>query len=172
MGSTIPRNSLETRDTLIEKIIPEQRKRKIRMVPSVDLPSRGDRGQLGTRSIDLDNLDAKKKKKESHLIEKAMEIKAGLDTDGNLQPDMPGVNEDLVGKRIEQAWEYMEPSGEPVLQWCKGVVVAVGKNSKVHIEWDEECLREGDPNETRERLLKSKWNKYVEEGWRCVVDEE
>ena len=84
----------QLRDILIEKIIPEQRERKILDVPSVDLPSRGERAQLGTRSIDLDNLDAKRKDKESLVIEKALEMKADLDTDGCLQPDMPGVNDD------------------------------------------------------------------------------
>ena len=48
--------------------------------------------------------------------------------------------------------------------------MAVKKNSKVHIEWDKSCVRDGDPKITQERLLKTKWNKYVEEAWRLNLE--
>ena len=44
---------------LIERVIPEQKRRRIPKVPPVELPSRVERGQLGTRSSVLDLLKSK-----------------------------------------------------------------------------------------------------------------
>ncbi len=52
------------------------------------------------------------------------------------------------------------------MMWCQGTVMAVKKNSKVHIKWDISTLREGDKAITEETLLKSKYNKHVLGGCR------
>ena len=95
-----------------------------------------------------------------------------METDGVVasyekrQGAMPDVDETLIGAKIEQLWEFKEEDGTVVPQWCQGEVVAVKNNNKVHIQWDESCLRKGDPKVTQERFLKSKWNKHVNEAWR------
>ncbi len=63
----------------------------------------------------------------------------------------------------------LEEDGKKVLR-CQGIVVAVQKGKKVHIEWDKTCLREGDMQITKETLMKSKYNEHVEGGWRINLD--
>ena len=53
-----------------------------------------------------------------------------------------------------------------MLQWCQGLVVAVKNGNKLHVEWDDSCLRDGDPNITEEKFMVSKWNKHTEGAWR------
>ena len=54
-----------------------------------------------------------------------------------------------------------------VLQWCQGTVVKVLKEEKnyvtVEIKWDGECLREGDSETSRDKLMRSKWNSSEDE---------
>ena len=54
--------------------------------------------------------------------------------------------------------------------WCLGVVVGVLNNNQVHVKWDKTYLREGDAEITKEKFLKTKWNKHVQDGWRMNVD--
>ena len=54
--------------------------------------------------------------------------------------------------------------------WCQGTVVGVKKNNKVHIKWDGSTLREREIAITEETLLKSKYNKHVQGGWRFSLD--
>ena len=165
----------ELLEHLVETIIPEQQKRGIPKVPPVELPSRGIRHQLGTKSKDMDVLDQKYKELENEFVEGAHELRDELEKDGvvdrheRLQPVRPKVNEDLIDARIEQLWGFEEPDGTVVDQWCRGTIVAVKKNNKVHIKWDDECVRDGDPGVTGEILLKTKWNKHVERGWRFAI---
>ncbi len=48
------------------------------------------------------------------------------------------------------------------MQWCQGTVVRVLKEENnfviVEIKWGKECLREGDWEITRDKLMRSKWN--------------
>ena len=69
-------------------------------------------------------------------------------------------------------FEYNEDDG-PVLQWCQGVVIEIvgeprSKHVIVKIEWKKECLKDGDPKITKQKLLKSKWNIDIPEdgAWR------
>ena len=56
---------------------------------------------------------------------------------------------------------YGDDNGEN-LQWCQGTVLRILKEEKtfviVQIKWDSKCLREGDNETTRDKLMKSKWN--------------
>jgi len=160
------------RDYLIDTIIPEQRKRGIPAAPTVNLKSRGDRNQLGTKSLDVVDLENRKEKEIEAIQTGGKKLRDDMETDGVVdsyekrQGAMPDVDETLIGAKIEQLWEFKEEDGAVVPQWCQGEVVAVKNNNKVHIQWDESCLRKGDPKVTQERFLKSKWNKHVNEAWR------
>ena len=87
-----------------------------------------------------------------------------------MQGTKPPVDASLIDARIEQLWNYTEEDGTVVPQWCQGVVVAVKKQDKVHIEWDDACIHNGDQKITEERLLKTKWNKQVKGAWRWNLD--
>jgi hypothetical protein len=164
----------DLRDHLINKIIPEQAnsKRGIPEKPTMNLPSRKETKQLGTRTLDVDDLDKCNDDEKDEVIAGAMKLRETLEEDGKVdryekfQPPRPNVDESFVGSRIEQLWIFTEKDGTKVPQWCQGEVIAVKKGNKVHIKWDEECLREGDAKVSQERLLVSKYNKHVEEAWR------
>jgi len=58
---------------------------------------------------------------------------------------------------------------EKVAQWCQGFVVAVKTRNRVHIQWNADCLREGGIPISEEVLMKSKYNRHVEGGWRMSL---
>jgi len=157
---------------LTTKCFEAQQTRQIPTKPKVNLPSRGERQQLGTRSLDVDRLDklcdADKKKieKEGEQLREMMEEEGKIDRHKKLQGGMPDIDETLINFRIEQLWEFIENDSSAVLQWCKGTIVGVKKDNKVHIKWDKESLRDGDPEITQEKLLVTKWNKHDVRGWR------
>ena len=59
-----------------------------------------------------------------------------------------------------------------VPMWCRGTILATKRNSRVHIQWDDDNVREGGQNIMEERFLVSKWNEQVEEGWCFVISED
>ena len=58
-------------------------------------------------------------------------------------------------------FSYEDDDGE-ILQWCQGTVMKILKEAQtfviVQIKWDKKCLREGDNETTRDKLMKSKLN--------------
>ena len=82
----------------------------------------------------------------------------------------PPIKEAFIGTFIEQLWPFTEVDGKVIDQWCQGEVAEVMKNNKVLIEWSNDCLREGDPKVTKEKLLVSLWNKHKEGAWRLDID--
>ena len=87
-------------------------------------------------------------------------MKDTLEADGivdrheRMQPPRPEVGENLIGFEVEQLWIFEEEDGSKVSQWCQGLVVAVKTRGKVHIQWNEDCLREGDIPIAEEVLMK------------------
>ena len=166
------------RDHLINKIIPEQspRKRGVPNAPAVNLPSRGNKNQLGTKTLDVDDLKKRREGEKQSIriggeaMRDEMMEQGVVDPYEKSQGPRPDVDENFIGAKIEQLWEYTEKDGTVVPQWCQGTVVAVKKNSRVHIKWDKSCLREGDPEITQEKFLKTKWNKQVNEAWRMNLE--
>jgi hypothetical protein len=162
---------------LVDTIIPEQSSRGIPDMPTMDLPSRKETKQLGTRTVDVEELDSRYEAEKGETIAKAVQMrdeqedKGELDRYEKLQPrTRPEVDESLIGVEMEQLWEYTEPDGSKVLQWCQGIIVGVKTRNRVHIQWNENCLREGGLPITEEVFMKSKYNKHVEGGWRMSVD--
>jgi hypothetical protein len=159
-------------DHLIKEIIPQQKKRDIPEAPPVDLPSRGDRVQLGTQTKDVELLDKLYAKEEANFRFEGAALRDDLEDNGEvdkyekMQGKMPKRDEQLIDTRIEQLWVFTEEDGTKVPEWCRGVVVAIKSGDRVRIEWDDACRRDGDPKFSDEKLLKSKWNKQVERAWR------
>jgi len=77
-----------------------------------------------------------------------------------------------AGFKIDKLFEYKD-GDENVLQWCQGTVkklVREKENSHmiVEVEWNSDCLGEGDPTTTKEKLSQSQWNpdRSINGGWR------
>ena len=166
------------RDYLIKTILAEEKKRSIPETPPIVLPLRVDRGKLGTMSADYDLLKKHDEDKKRLVMEGGLRMREWSEDNGaedwheRMQPPRPNIDGSLIDRRMEQRWDFKEPSGKVVPMWCKGTIVAVKGNSRVHIRWDDNYVREGETNVTEERLLVSKWNKQVEEGWRFVISED
>jgi len=54
------------------------------------------------------------------------------------------------------SYGYGDDDGE-ILQWCQGTVMNILKEAQtfviVQIKWDKTCLREGDNESTRDKLM-------------------
>ena len=163
-------------DWLIEKIIPEQAKRGIPKTPPANLPSRGHRQQLGTVTADVVALDKRHTKQEKEFrkggkrLREQMEADGDADREAKMQPPRPKIDATLIGAKIKQYHEYKERDGTVVGMWCRGEVVGVLASSRVHVKWDKHCLRPGDLPVTKEKFLRTMWNKVQQDGWRMNVD--
>jgi hypothetical protein len=124
---------------LCNKIIPEQKLRGIPDKPTMELPSRKQLPQLGTRSTDLQDLDSRYEDEKCLAIEGAIKMRETLEADGivdrheHMQPPRLEVGENMIGLEVEQLWIFEEEDGSKVSQWCQGLVVAVKTRGKVHI---------------------------------------
>ena len=151
----------------IDIVISVEEERDIPPDPKVNLPPRGERTQLGTRSKDLDVLDHEREAKKDDLkitsadLREAMEMDGQTDRYEKIQPDRPELNEELIRVIIEQMWEFNELYGNNLNQWCKGKVVSIKKRNKVHIQWEDYTLHESYPKIPQEILAKSRYNKHV-----------
>ena len=142
---------------LTEKLIPEQKHRGIPTSPTMNMPSRKVTPQLGKRTADVAELEERYENEKEKAVEEAIKLRDQLEDEGiidrhkRLQPARPEVNEDLIGAELEILYSYVEPDGSNKNMWCQGVVVAVLPRNKVHIEWEQSTLREGDESITEER---------------------
>ena len=169
----------ELRDHLIETILPEERRRSIPSTLPVVLPSRVDidRGKLSHLSADCKLLKKHGDAEREMVVTEGTEMRRELEDvgreerDAKMQPPRPSVDEGLIDQRVKQLWDFIEPDGTVVHVWCRGLVVAVKSNSRVHIRWDDDYVRRGEPNITEERLLVKNWNRSVEGGWRMVLSD-
>ena len=167
----------ELRDYLINIIIPQQKKRGVPDKPTMNLPSRRKTKQLGKKTADLDVLDDRYEDEKRIAMDDATKLRDQMEASGVTdryeklqQKKAPAIKEAFLGTFIEQLWSFTEEDGKVVDQWCQGEVVGVMKNNKVLIEWSNDCLREGDPKVTKEKLLVSLWNKHKEGAWRLDID--
>ena len=75
--------------------------------------------------------------------------------------------------KIDMCFSYGDDDGE-ILQWCQGTVTKILKEERtfviVQIKWDKKCLREGDNETTRDKLMKSKWNSNEHQQGTCWED--
>jgi hypothetical protein len=86
-------------------------------------------------------LDSRYEAEKGETIAKAIKMRDDQEDKGEsdryekLQPrTRPEVNESLIGVEMEQLWEYTEPDGSKVLQWCQGIIVRIKTCNRVHIQ--------------------------------------
>ena len=66
----------------------------------------------------------------------------------------------MIGHKIEMLFEYADINGSQLTIWYHGKVTGI-KNKKTNaaiVEWNPECLGEGDHKTTVEKLLPTKYN--------------
>lgn len=74
--------------------------------------------------------------------------------------NVPVIDDSFEGFRVEMMFLYNDENGESLTNWYHGTVNKVlnKKTKAVKVKWDCECLGDGDKEETKEKLLPSKWN--------------
>lgn len=167
-------------------------------MPPVDLPTRKSLPILGTLSPDIIKRDRNRAAEEKKLVQEAEKLMKELEEKGYgdrfadmQQCSAPAIDKNLVGKKIEVLCEYYEEDGTPFFCWAKGVVEGIpskgGKKSSkgktkikkgkkeaenqfAIVKWGEEYCVSGETDTTRQKLLKSKWNKHSPGAWRFVLE--
>ena len=80
---------------------------------------------------------------------------------------MPVIGDLFVGFNIEMLFQYKDQDRTSYANWCHGVVQSIvnAKTNYVCVKWNEEYLDPGEPSETKEKLLSSKWNPNKATTW-------
>ena len=162
---------------LVENIIPEQSKHILPSEPTMNLPSLKHTPQLGTQTTDVALLEERYEMERDDAVAKVVKLCKQMENDGatdchkKMQPKVsPAVDNALIGSEIELLFSCEEPDRSTIDQWCQGIVAVVKTRNRVHIQWSESTLHEGDISITEEVLMKSKWNKPALVGWRYSSD--
>ena len=153
---------------LCEVVIPLQDTKKVPDQPPIKLPARPDGFTLGTKSADLIQLDDGALAREERIRLNAMLERDQREDSGfgdqlmEMQQTSWAIDKIRIGSfKIDMCFSYGDEDGE-ILQWCQGTVMRILKEERtfviVQIKWDKKCLREGDNETTRDKLMKSKWN--------------
>jgi hypothetical protein len=152
---------------LIETVIPLAATEIVPTEPPLKLPEPPPMQKLGTTAeiaMELENgitTNREAVKKRAHEERDRREAMGKGDRWMEQQrTSMPIIDNSLIGFKIEKLFEYTEPDGSVVLNWCFGKVVKI-KNQKTNmviVQWDNQFVDPGDPNQSPEKLLETKWN--------------
>ena len=153
---------------LCEIVIPLEDINEVPKQPPIKLPTRPDNYTLGTKSADLIQLDNGALAREERIRLNAMLERDRREMHGfgdqlmEMQQTSWAIDKIRAGSfQIDMCFAYGDEDGE-VLQWCQGTVLKILREEKtsvtVEIKWDKECLREGDREVSRDKLMRSKWN--------------
>ena len=169
----------EMLSTKLKEIIRQQKHRLVPTHPPPNLPKRKALPILGTLIPQVQAMDKVSAVATSKFMADAVEEKrrredAGFgDSFAEIQPPVMPEIDSLVGRRIDKLFEYVEPGGEHVLQWCQGEVIDAPKQNSniVVVRWDEQYCDNGNISETHEKLLQQKWNpkSHTVGAWRMDV---
>ena len=125
--------------------------------------------RLGTRAQDCINLETSLGSEEREFRLEAFRKREKLEEQGygdelaEMQQTLWPVDSLREGSfKIDMLFEYRDADG-PVLQWCQGEVIEfLSEKDNTHvivrIEWNEKCLKKGDPTITKQKLMRTKWN--------------
>ena len=181
------------RELLVDHIIPEEMaERRLKRLPTEASP--GHHTGLAMQQLGTADADAVAIKSKSLFSTAELEAKAeaqmqrrresGIwDAVEDLQPiQAPRFDQQLVGKRIEVLWKYMDmEKNESTLIWASGRVTRVAdgltdrRSARARLllpagallwSWDADPEFEEPAGEKWLMLLPSKWNRQVHNGWR------
>jgi hypothetical protein len=168
---------------LVETVIPLADVEKIPDEPPLNMPSPPEMHALGTTAnvgLNLQNnnaADIAKMRAEGYKERDRREAAGDGDRWGEMQEfTAPDIDQDLVGFQLEKLFEYTEPDGSTMLEWCHGEIIAIknAKTNTVKVAWDPQFVRTKDERETNEKLLPTKWNpkgKHTKGAWREYLKE-
>ena len=170
-------NSQQLLNHLIEKVIPMTGQQEVPSEPLINFPEPLDMMILGTESEltfvykfgTIENIQELKTSAASRSD--TMEAEGTSDCwAARQQSIMPVVNSELIGFKIEMLFRYNNEDGTTYVNWCNGVIISIlnEKSYYVKVRWNQECLGQGEPNITKEKLLASNWNpnKAAKGAWR------
>ena len=153
---------------LIETVIPMADNVDIPSEPPLSLPSPPELPSLGTISDLALVYKTASEEKIASFKEKSNKERDSREADGKgdkwserQQSTKPDIDETFVGFKIEMLFTFPNAiDGGTYLDWCHGQVVSIRnpKTNTVNIKWAPECVGDGDKEETREKLLKTRWN--------------
>ena len=164
----------------LKTILKAEASRPIPRDPPANLPTRKDVSTLGTLSKDVAAMDQARSENDQEFKASANQLRDERERDGfgdrymEQQPVVMPAYDTLLNKKIEKLFEMTEPDTTTNLNWCQGEVMKVSKggSNKVTIRWNPEHLKEGEPETSREQLMRSKWNpKTPSDGaWRIFIE--
>ena len=169
----------ELLEHFVKVVLPLADSNTVPSKPPVKLPGLPKLYRLGTRAQDCIDLDNKLSEVSRDFRLKAMKQREQLEDDGygdelyemqqNLWP-VKALREENFS--IDKLFEY-KVGDQLTLQWCQGKVKKFLSERKdthiiVQIEWNNKCLRDGDPKISREKLTRTAWNpkKQAAGAWR------
>ena len=150
----------------VEVVIPLQQIKQVPDHPPFDLPTQPEgMVQLGTKAANLVALDKANVDKEMEACANTMIEREERESQGfgdqlsDVQcTSCPIERIRAGGFMIDMLFVY----GEDELSWCQGTVTKVVKEKgnllKLEIEWNKECVREGEVGTTVEILRLANWN--------------
>ena len=174
---------VELLEHLTLKVIPLQGVKSVPPTPPVHLPGRPEMKQLGTQALDVKAFDNQLETSKTQVILDTMKEREKLEDDGidDQVEYMNAINWPIerIGNGsflVEKLFDFKTLGESEQLVWCRGVVKQVYTNNidddtkqiKVKVNWDEDCLEEGEAASSNEILLKSKFNpsKPTKGAWR------
>ena len=162
----------------MKMIIKEEKKLTPPTDPAIQLPTRDELPVLGTTatqqlidSNETAHIDEEQFRKEVEELRQQREDRGEGSIYSALQPLVCPEPDELVDKRIDVLYSFTLDSGEKVLRWCQGKVIAlVADTSKptVCVRWDAMPDVEGkeDVNEETQQVVpQRKFNKNDEGAW-------
>ena len=170
-------NSQQLLNHLIEKVIPMTGQQEVPSEPPINFPEPPEMMTLGTESelafvYKFGTIENIQEMKASAATRRdTMEAEGKSDCWAARQQNiMPKVNSELIGFKIEMLFQYDNEDGTTYVNWCNGVIISIlnEKSYYVKVRWNQECLGQGEPKITKEKLLASKWNpnKAAKGAWR------
>jgi hypothetical protein len=156
----------------VTKVIPMEATHAVPDKPPINLPKRPDELKIGTKSAGLIDLDNTLLAKEDRIRIEAMKERDRLEGNGfgdqlmEMQESSWPVERILDdGFKIDMCFEYRDDEGTKMLQWCRGVIESIisdksltGNYIVVMIKWNDEYVKQGDRNPTKEKLRKKDYN--------------
>jgi hypothetical protein len=158
--------ALELLKHLCEVVIPLQDVKEVPNQPPIELLTRPISITLGTKSADLIQLDDGALAEEERIRLNAMLERDQREDSGfgdqlmEMQQTSWAINKIWKGLfKIDMCFSYGDEDGE-ILQWCQGTVVRILRKERTCVtaetKWDKECLRDGDREVSRDKLMQSK----------------
>ena len=160
---------VELLDHFVKVVLPLADTKEVPTEPPLELPGLPEMCRLGQRAQDCIELEKTLKSEDSDFRLRALREREKLEENGfgdqlmEMQQTLwPLESLRTSDFKVDKLFECTIDD-EPDLQWYQGKVVEYISESKnkhviVKIEWNEDCLREGDPKITREKLLRTNWN--------------